>query len=142
MVHPTFLGATLSQEDENGNLRLISCGSRKLVPAQKNYPAHENECIALVDTLQRWRHYLHGAHQVIVQQINQQNQIPWGYDYYMCFSKSSLALTLYLKGTQQATFHGEGDMIIIVCEVIKVSATVRSQERLSLYYQLLKVNVG
>ena len=48
------------------NLRLISCGSRKLTPAEKNYPAHEKECLALVDTLQRWRHYLHGAPQVIV----------------------------------------------------------------------------
>ena len=64
------LGATLSQEDQQGNLRLVACASRKLSSAERNYPAHEKECLAVVDSLQRWRHYLLGAVQVIVHTDN------------------------------------------------------------------------
>ena len=45
------VGATLSQEDEEGKVRLIACRSKKLSPSEKNYPVHENEMLALVDTL-------------------------------------------------------------------------------------------
>ena len=44
-------GATLSQKDEGGELRLVACRSRKLSSAEKNYPVHEKEMLALVDTL-------------------------------------------------------------------------------------------
>ena len=52
------LGATLSQKGEEGNMHLVACRSRKLSPAEKNYPVHEKEMLALVDTLEEWRHYL------------------------------------------------------------------------------------
>ena len=55
------IGATLSQEDDNGNMRLIACRSRKLSDAEKRYPVHEKEMLALVDRLEEWRHYLLGA---------------------------------------------------------------------------------
>ena len=55
------LGATLSQEDDEGHLRLIACRSRKLLQAEKNYPVHEKEMLALVDAVKHWRHYLLGA---------------------------------------------------------------------------------
>ena len=55
------IGATLSQQDAKGNVRLVSCRSRKLSPPERNYPVHEKEMLALVDTLQAWRHYLLGA---------------------------------------------------------------------------------
>ena len=64
------LGATLNQEDEKGRIRLIACGSRKLKAAEKNYPAHEKECLALVDALGRWRHYLLGAKNITVHTDN------------------------------------------------------------------------
>ena len=64
------IGATLSQEDQQGNLRLVACASRKLSSAERNYPAHEKECLAVVDSLQRWQHYLLGAVQVIVHTDN------------------------------------------------------------------------
>ena len=54
-------GATLSQLDEMGNLRLVSCMSKKLNPAEKNYPPHEREMLALVQSLQYWRSYLWGS---------------------------------------------------------------------------------
>ena len=55
------IGATLSQTDSAGQLRLVSCMSRKLNPAEKNYPVHEKEMLALVNALEHWRHYLLGA---------------------------------------------------------------------------------
>ena len=55
------LGATLSQMDEHGNLRLVTCRSRKMSPAEVNYAVHDKEILALVDTLKHWRHYLLGA---------------------------------------------------------------------------------
>ena len=45
------VGATLSQKDEGGELRLVACRSLKLPSAEKNYPVHEKEMLALVDTL-------------------------------------------------------------------------------------------
>ena len=55
------LGATLSQEDDQGQLRLIACMSKKLHAAECNYPAHERELLALVEALKYWRVYLWGA---------------------------------------------------------------------------------
>ena len=55
------LGATLYQKDDQGQLRLVACRSRKLSQAEKNYPVHEREMLALVDTLEEWRHYLLGS---------------------------------------------------------------------------------
>ena len=45
------VGATLSQKDKGG-LRLVARRSRKLSSAEKNYPAHEKEMLALVDTME------------------------------------------------------------------------------------------
>jgi hypothetical protein len=55
------IGATLSQKGEDGSMRLVACRSRKLSQAERNYPVHEKEMLALVDTLEEWRHYLLGA---------------------------------------------------------------------------------
>ena len=55
------LGATLSQEADDGQLRLLSCTSRKFNVHEVNYPVHEKEQLALVHCLEHWRHYLLGA---------------------------------------------------------------------------------
>ena len=39
----------------------MACRSRKLSSAEKNYSVHEKEMLALVDTLEEWRHYLLGV---------------------------------------------------------------------------------
>ena len=52
------VGATLSQEDDRGEIRLIACFSKKLNPAERNYPAHERELYALVLALKHWKVYL------------------------------------------------------------------------------------
>ena len=57
----TAIGATLSQEDDAEHLRLITCTSQKLNPAERNYPTHEREVLALVYALKRWKHYLLGS---------------------------------------------------------------------------------
>ena len=53
-------GATLSQESDTG-LRLVAARSKKLNPAERNYPAHEKELLALIQALTQWKHYLLGA---------------------------------------------------------------------------------
>ena len=40
---------------------MVACRSRKLSSAEKNYTVHEKEMLALVDTLEEWRHYLLGV---------------------------------------------------------------------------------
>ena len=40
---------------------MVACRSRKLSSAEKNYQVHEKEMLALVDTLEEWRHYLLGV---------------------------------------------------------------------------------
>ena len=52
------LGATLSQDDDKGELRLVACMSQKLQPSECNHPAHEREKLALVVALKYWRAYL------------------------------------------------------------------------------------
>ena len=55
------IGATLNQLDEHGYPILISCLSKKLSPAERNYPTHEREFLALLTALRKWRHYVHGT---------------------------------------------------------------------------------
>ena len=56
------VGATLSQYDNASNLRLLSCMSHKMNPAEAGYSAHERELLALICALGHWRHYLLGHH--------------------------------------------------------------------------------
>jgi len=54
------VGATLSQDQGRGN-QPIAFLSKKLLPAESNYPAHEQELLAIIVALKTWRHYLLGA---------------------------------------------------------------------------------
>ena len=56
------VGASLLQQDEETQLwHPVAFYSRKLKPAERNYPVHEQELLALIAALKAWRHYLHGA---------------------------------------------------------------------------------
>ena len=54
------VGATLSQDQGRG-LQPIAFLSQKMNAAQRNYPVHEQELLAVVAALKQWRHYLMGA---------------------------------------------------------------------------------
>ena len=58
------VGATLSQEDSAACVKLITCMSKKLSSAERNYPTHEREFLALLQALRHWRHYVLGPHVV------------------------------------------------------------------------------
>ena len=49
------LGCVLMQEG-----KVVAYASRQLKPHEKNYPTHDLELVAIVFTLQIWRHYLYG----------------------------------------------------------------------------------
>jgi hypothetical protein len=53
------IGATLCQDQGKG-LQPIAYLSKKMIPAELNYPVHEQELLAVVCALKEWRHYLHG----------------------------------------------------------------------------------
>jgi hypothetical protein len=53
------LGGVLMQDQGKG-LQPISYISRKFSSAEKNYPTHDQELLALIYALQQWRHYLFG----------------------------------------------------------------------------------
>ena len=55
------LGATLSQPYRCGHFRLLTCTSRKLNPAECNYPTHDRKMLALVHALKKRKHYLRGS---------------------------------------------------------------------------------
>ena len=59
------VGATLNQHDESGRDQLICCLSKKLSPAEHNYPTHDREFLALLTALRKWKHYLGGVARVI-----------------------------------------------------------------------------
>ena len=46
----TVVGAMLCQEDDEKRLRLVVCMSRKLNKHEVNYPVHEKELFALVES--------------------------------------------------------------------------------------------
>ena len=52
-------GAVLMQQFDEG-LRPIAFLSKKMTPAERNYPVHEQELLAILNALKAWRHYLGG----------------------------------------------------------------------------------
>ena len=54
------LGAVLSQNQGKGD-QPIAFESRKLSPAEKNYPVHKKELLAIIHALKVWRVYLEGT---------------------------------------------------------------------------------
>lgn len=54
------VGAVLKQESEDGTLHPIAYHSRTLRSYESNYAITELECLAIVDALDKFYHYLHG----------------------------------------------------------------------------------
>lgn len=52
------IGAVLLQVDRHGNAHPIAFTSRKLQSAERNYPTHEQELLAVIHALRTWRYYL------------------------------------------------------------------------------------
>ena len=59
------LGAVLFQTDKNGEARPVAFTSRKLNSAERNYPTHEQELLAVIHALRTWRYYLDGTHFIV-----------------------------------------------------------------------------
>lgn len=55
------LGAILSHTYPDGTTRPIAYASRKMDPAELNYPVHDKEFLAIVYAFKSWRHYLEGT---------------------------------------------------------------------------------
>jgi hypothetical protein len=54
------IGAMLGQDQGKG-IQPIAFLSKKMLPAERNYPVHEQELLAIICALKEWRHYLHGS---------------------------------------------------------------------------------
>ena len=48
----------LGQLDDNGNLQMVLCASKKLNQAQRNYATNKRELYGIIFCLQKFRHYL------------------------------------------------------------------------------------
>lgn len=59
------VGAELAQHSE-GAWHPVAFESRKLTPAEKNYPTHEKELLAIINALKTWKHYLEGRKFTVV----------------------------------------------------------------------------
>jgi hypothetical protein len=59
------VGASLNQDQGKG-LQPVAFLSQKLQSAEARYPVHEQELLAVIVALKKWRHYLHGT-KVLVQ---------------------------------------------------------------------------
>ena len=59
------MGAMLSQVRDDGE-HPVAFESRKMNPAEQNYPTHERELLAVFHALRTWRHYLLGRKFIIV----------------------------------------------------------------------------
>ena len=55
------LGAVLSQWNDAGRLQPVGHFSKTLIPAERNYDVYDRELLALVQSLEHWRHLLMGT---------------------------------------------------------------------------------
>lgn len=62
--------AGLLIQEQNKELRIVACVSRHLKPAEKNYTPMELEALAVVYSLQKFRHFLLGRHFKIITDHN------------------------------------------------------------------------
>ena len=60
------LGGVLLQETEEGKWRPVCFTSRLLKQSERKFTATEKECLAIVHSLRKWRHYLHGERFLVV----------------------------------------------------------------------------
>lgn len=58
----TGIGAVLSQEDSHGVEHPIAFASRALTPTERRYDTRERECLAILWSIEHFRHYLLGKH--------------------------------------------------------------------------------
>ena len=61
----TGLGALLTQEHD-GEEKIITCGSRSLSKAERNYSATELKCMAVIWAVEKYRQYLEGTHFTVI----------------------------------------------------------------------------
>jgi hypothetical protein len=85
------IGAVLSQDQGSGP-QPVAFESRKLSPAERNYPVHEQELLAVVHAVKTFRHYLEGCksfvlytdHRSLIYFLNQKDlsrrQARWAMD--------------------------------------------------------------
>ena len=55
------MGGVLCQQDDSGNNLPIAYESRVLNKAERRYPVHEQELLAILHCCRKWRHYLVGT---------------------------------------------------------------------------------
>lgn len=60
------LGGCLSQEDEQGRRYAVAFYSQRFSPAEKNYPIHDREMLAIIRCLEAWRSYLRSCGPFVV----------------------------------------------------------------------------
>lgn len=59
------IGAVLKQKTDNGALKPVAYFSKALQDYQKNYSVPELECLAIVEALDNWKHYVSGRKVII-----------------------------------------------------------------------------
>ncbi len=68
------IGVVLSQKNDN-DIHPIAFWSRKMTPAERNYPIYDKELLAIIASLQHWRHYcLHAIKSTIISSDHQSLQ--------------------------------------------------------------------
>jgi len=61
------LGAVISQLDSEGKLHLIAFHSRKFNPVELNYDIYDKKMLAIMDSLEHYRHLFEGLrYQIII----------------------------------------------------------------------------
>ena len=60
------VSAVLLQVGDDNLEHPVAFFSRKMLPAETNYPVHDKEMLAIISTLKEWPHYLMNSHYPVV----------------------------------------------------------------------------
>src|SRR5258707_7927890 len=62
-MHPTLPWAILLQQQEDGLFHTIGFMSKSFLDMEWNYQIHDKEMLAIMHTLEEWKHFLEGSNQ-------------------------------------------------------------------------------